>query len=135
MRHLPATMSRVLCVWIALVTVASRNARSERPAPRVGPDSCANLGNTRLVSPDSTHELVLFVRRCPERTTGEIAIVARGAGLPAAPGNVPVPGHSMRVAARWLSKDSVIVAVPRPLPLRAPARVGGVIVRYEHEAR
>jgi len=99
-------------------------------AMRAGAESCKSVGNTRLPSPDGRHEVLLFVRVCGEQASGEVEIVAKGGPVPDRAGNVDVPGHPIRVSARWDSNDVVLLEIPGTGPLPKPVRVEGVTITF-----
>jgi len=91
---------------------------------------CKSAGNLRLPSPDGRRELILYARVCGENMAGEVEIAPKGAPVPDRPGNVDVPGHPIRTAARWMSNDAVVVEFPTTGALPKPLTVDGVTVTF-----
>lgn len=92
--------------------------------------NCRSVGDLRLPSPDGRREMLLYVRICGDRTTGEVEIVRTGALVPDRPGNIDVPGHPVEVSGRWTSDATLILAVPGTIALPKPERVDGVTVTF-----
>jgi hypothetical protein len=91
---------------------------------------CRSAGDLRLPSPDGRRELILYTRVCGERATGEVEIAPKGMPVPDRPGNVDVPGHPIRTSARWMSNDSVSIAIPRAGALPRALQVNGVTITF-----
>ena len=92
--------------------------------------SCRSAGDLRLPSPDGRRELILYTRVCGERAPGEVEIAPKGMPVPDRPGNVDVPGHPLRTSARWISNDSVAIAIPRASALPKALQVNGVTITF-----
>jgi hypothetical protein len=93
-------------------------------------ETCKSAGNTRLPSPDGKRELILYVRVCGERATGEVEIASKGASVPDRAGNVDVPGHPIRVSARWASNEAVFLGIAGTGSLPRALRVDGVTITF-----
>jgi hypothetical protein len=107
-----------------LTTIVAAEATALRSQP------CRSAGDLRLPSPDGRRELILYTRVCGERATGEVEIALKGIPVPDRPGNVDVPGHPLRTSARWISNDSVIIAIPRASALPKALQVNGVTITF-----
>ena len=92
--------------------------------------ACRSAGDLRLPSPDGRRELILYTRVCGERATGEVEIAPKGMPVPDRPGNVDVPGHPIRTSARWMSNDSLSIAIPRGGALPRALQVNGVTITF-----
>src|SRR5215471_8017884 len=92
--------------------------------------NCRSAGDLRLPSPDGRREMLLYVRICGDRATGEVEIVQKGAPVPDRPGNIDVPGHPIEVSGRWTSDAALILAVPGTNALPKPQRIDGVTVTF-----
>ena len=114
----------VLLAACALTTIVAAEATPLRSQP------CRSAGDLRLASPDGRRELILYTRVCGERATGEVEIAPKGMPVPDRPGNVDVPGHPLRTSARWISNDSVAIAIPRASALPKALQVNGVTITF-----
>lgn len=96
-------------------------------------NSCGNVEQQRVSSPDGKRDIVVFERDCGATTdfSTQVSIIRRGGRLPHSAGNTYIYGHRVPIAVAWQSKGVAEVRYPPGFRgLHEWTRAGGVSVRF-----